>query len=143
MADGFAREGFDRDLLFGQAREDAFMRVFLGGSCYLEHKSDQKARDTGCLFIEFETSAQPQGMGAKRPSGVGATESQYWAHEFNDGCWIIVPTDLIKALIARLHPRALVWAGDYNRFHGALLPWRWLLTGGAPAGADDPDQLTL
>lgn len=123
MTRGNAREGFDKDLLFGQAREDAFMRTLLGGA-YIEHKADEKARETGNLFIEFETSRLPQGMGEKYPSGIGVTIAERWAQEFHDGCWILVPTDRIRQLIVSAHQ---VWGGDDNRFHGALIPWRWLL----------------
>lgn len=142
MTKGNAREGFDKDLMFGQAREDAFVRTVFGGA-YIEHKADEKARETGKLCIEFETSELADGFGEKRPSGVGVTTAERWAQEFDDGCWILVPTERIKQLAARAYQ---VWGGDNNRFHLALVPWGWLLKLPArrpPARPEDNGQTTL
>src|SRR5262245_29737283 len=98
MTRGPAREGFDKDLLFGQAREDAFIRTVLGNA-YLEHKADEKARETGNIFIEFESSALSDGFGSKTPTGVSVTTSSRWAQEFDDDCWILVPTHRIVRLV--------------------------------------------
>lgn len=143
MTRGIAREGFDKDLLFGQAREDAFIRTVLGGA-FVEHKADEKARETGNLFIEFETSALPDGFGEKTPSGIAVTTSQRWAHEIDDDCWILMPTERIMRLVDTVRGGygKSVWAGDFNRFHGALIPWSWLLRPPAERNTTN-GQLTL
>jgi hypothetical protein len=139
MTKGFARAGFDKDLLFGQAREDAFMRTLLGGA-YIEHKADEKARETGNLYIEFETSSLADGFGEKKPSGIAVTTATRWAQEFDDNCWILVPTARILRLVDRAYQ---VWGGDNNRFHGALIPWRWLLHLPDEKRSNGETQMTL
>jgi hypothetical protein len=139
MTRGNAREGFDKDLLFGQAREDAFMRTLLGGA-YIEHKADEKARETCNLFIEFETSRLPDGFGEKHPSGVAITKATRWAQEFDDDCWILVPTTRILRLVECSWK---VWGGDNNRFHGALVSWRSLLRPPSKPVTPDDGQMTL
>jgi hypothetical protein len=132
MTEGLAREGFDKDLLFGQAREDAFLRRVLGGT-YLEHKSDQRARETGNLFIEYETSTHSRGLGEIRPSGISVTKAELWAIEFDDDSWIFCPTERIRHLKDEAVHRAMtVWGGDYNRFHGALVPLVWVVRAPQP-----------
>lgn len=127
MTEGLARDGFDKDLLLGKAREDAFIRAAFQGAT-VEHKSDQKTRETGNLFIEFETSSEPNGAGDIRPSGIAITKESFWAHEFDDDCWLFVPVHRIEALMREaIHRGMSVWGGDYNRSHGALVPATWLV----------------
>jgi hypothetical protein len=135
---GLARKGFDKDLLDGQAREDAFVRTMFRGA-YIEHKLDEKARETGNLCIEFETSKLPDGFGEKEPSGVSVCESERWAQEFDEDCWVLLPTSRIRRLVG---PAWKVWGGDHNRFHLALIPWRWLLKP-PPDQPDTDEPLTL
>jgi hypothetical protein len=139
MTRGQAREGFDKDLLFGQAREDAFLRMLLG-NVYVEHKADERARETGSLAIEFETSECSEGLGEKKPSGIATTDAGWWAHEFQDSCWIFVPTERMRQLAAAAWQ---VWGGDNNRFHLALVKWTALLKPPPDASSDDGQPLTL
>jgi len=139
MTKGLAREGFDKDLLFGQAREDAFMRTLLGGA-YIEHKADEKARETGNLCIEFETSSLPNGFGQKTPSGISVTQASRWAQEFDDGCWILVPTVRMLGLV---NSSWEVWGGDNNRFHCALVKWTHLLRPPKDKPSNSNGQMTL
>lgn len=43
---------FDKDLRFGEAREDAFVHVLLKSK--VEHKTDRKCPETGNVAVEFE-----------------------------------------------------------------------------------------
>lgn len=123
MAKGVARKGFDKDLLDGLAREDAFMRTLFVGA-FVEHKLDELVRETGNLAIEFETSQLANGFGEKTPSGISVCTAERWAHEFYPDCWILVPTIRMRELAAGAWQ---VWGGDHNRFHLALVKWAALL----------------
>lgn len=118
MAEGIAREGFDIDLRHGVAREDALVHVFLQAK--VEHKCDEKARRTGNLFIEYRQKG--------RPSGIAVTTADWWAFEFDDETWLIVPTEKLKRL-ARLayQQNRRAKGGDNNLYEGVLLPTEWLV----------------
>jgi hypothetical protein len=118
MAEGIAREGFDIDLRHGLAREDALVDVFLKAK--VEHKCDEKARRTGNLFIEYRQKG--------RPSGIAVTAADWWAFEFDDETWLIVPTEKLKRL-ARLayQQNRRAKGGDNNLYEGVLLPTEWLV----------------
>ncbi len=118
MAEGIAREGFDIDLRHGLAREDALVDVFLKAK--VEHKCDEKARRTGNLFIEYRQKG--------RPSGIAVTTADWWAFEFDDETWLIVPTEKLKRL-ARLayQQNRRAKGGDNNLYEGVLLPTEWLV----------------
>ena len=103
------------------------------GDAYIEHKLDEKARETGNLAIEFETSKLPNGFGEKKPSGISVCTAGRWAQEFYPDCWILVPTARMHELAAGAYQ---VWGGDHNRFHIALVKWAALLKP-APAVEDD------
>jgi hypothetical protein len=114
LADGKAREGFDIDLSFGGIREGAFANVLFKAT--VEHKSDQVCRRTGNVFIEYEYSG--------RPSGIAVSTAQFYAIEFDDDCWVVVPTERLKVLCRRLVQAdrlRLKAGGDNNQCRGVLL----------------------
>ncbi len=118
MAKGLARSGFDIDLRDGQAREDAFVHVFL--KARVEHKSDEKCRYTGNLFVEYEQHG--------RPSGIAVTEADWWATEFDDDSWVIIPTERMKELARRAVQEGRAAAGgDDDNYKGALVPIEWVV----------------
>ncbi|HEX7021395.1 MAG TPA: hypothetical protein VF171_00960 [Trueperaceae bacterium] len=118
MADGIARAGWDIDLRHGEAREDAFVHVFLKDK--VEHKSDEKCRKTGNLFIEFRQKG--------RPSGIATTEAHWWAFEYDRDCWLIIPTERLKALASRAYKDGrIARGGDYNNYEGVLVPIEWFV----------------
>lgn len=88
MADALARQGFDLDLRFGEARESAFVEALQ--DCHVECKSDQKARSTGRVAIEYEQRG--------RDSGIAVTQAKFWAIEIEDDQWIVIRTSLLKVL---------------------------------------------
>lgn len=121
MATGYARAGFDIDLRHGQSREDAFARVL--GEARVEIKSDAIARRTGNLFVEYRQKG--------RPSGIAVTEADYWAFEYDDDCWLVVPTDRLLEVARDIYanrPDLRRSGGDFNRYDGVLVPIHRLLT---------------
>lgn len=118
MSEGLAREGFDIDLRHGEAREDAFVHVFL--KARVEHKSDDKCRKTGNLFVEFRQKG--------RPSGIQTTTADWWAFEYDRDCWLIVPTERLKAVARQAYKEGrIARGGDYNNYEGILVPIEWLV----------------
>ncbi len=118
MAVSIAREGFDLDLRHGQAREDALVHTMLGA--HVEVKADSLARRTGNVFIEFRHNG--------RASGLSVTTADRWAIEYDDDCWLIVPTDRVRDLARRaLAEERRAVGGDHNASEGALVPLRWFV----------------
>ena len=118
MAVSIAREGFDLDLRHGQAREDALVHVMLASQ--VEVKSDGLARRTGNLFIEYRCRG--------RASGLAVTTADRWAFEYDDGAWLIVPTDRVRDLARRaLAEDRRAIGGDDHASEGALVPLRWFV----------------
>ena len=124
MTRGLSGAGFDVDLREGQAREDALVHVFLRAK--VEVKRDRRARTSGKVFIEFHDHQKTGGRGG--PSGLNITTAHYWALEYDDHCWVIVPTERLKALCDRAaYERGTVRGGDYDRSEGVLIPLQWLV----------------
>lgn len=120
MANGIARAGFDIDLRDGKAREDAFAYVVLRAR--VEVKSDQIARRTGNVFVEYQQKG--------RPSGIATTEADWWAFEVNDDCFVLVPTERVKLVadyVMANCPDKRKDGGDYNMYKGVAVPVNWLL----------------
>lgn len=114
------RAGFDIDLREFTAFETDLIRVFISrGTNLIEHKRDMGTVRTGNVFIEYE---QPSG-----PSGIATTDADMWAIEYDEHCWVIVPTERLK-VICRLAWRQGRKAdgGDYKRYKGLLVPIKWL-----------------
>lgn len=119
MTKGLARAGFDIDLRDGQAREDALVHVFLNAT--VEHKRDYECRKTGNLFIEYRQKG--------RPSGIAITTARWWAFEYDEDCWLIVPTDRLRACARQAYKDRTkrVRGGDNNNYEGVLIPIEWLV----------------
>lgn len=118
-----AYETFDIDLREGQAREDAFVHVFLRSK--VEHKRDKKAARTGRVAIEI---AQTLRTGETVDSGVMVTTAGYFAIEFAPECWIVLPTEYVRRL-ARLGAQQdrKLWCGDGDNHLNVLIPIEWLV----------------
>jgi hypothetical protein len=124
MADGLAREGFDLDLKFGEARETAFVHALT--DCTVESKSDQKLRITGNVFVE--THQKPR-SGEWRTSGINTSHATWYAIEYDDDAWIVIRRRLLWQVALRAPAR---FGGDENRFRGRLVPVGWLITPWTP-----------
>lgn len=116
---------FDVDLSYGEARESAFVDALR--RCRVECKSDRKAKVTGNIAVEFRQGSTKRGKGS--PSGIALSESEWWATEYDDGCWLVVPTPLMKQLARRaIDVGRVKMCGDGDRFECALVPVEWLIT---------------
>lgn len=117
MSEGLAREGFDKDLAFGESRESAFVEAITRAR--VEIKSDQKARVTGNVFIEYRQKG--------RPSGISTSVAEWWAIEVDDDAWFVIRTSRLRALARRaLETGRRSHGGDGNQYEGALVPVEWL-----------------
>jgi len=106
------RSDFDLDLRYGVDRENAFGDILAGSS--VEVKSDRKAATTGNFFLEFRQHG--------RNSGIAVTKADFWAIEFARNCWIIIPTETLKAVGRQVYKRrGFVKGGDGNNFDGVLV----------------------
>ena len=114
MSDGLAREGFDLDLSFGEEKERELARAL--GDCHFESKADQKARITGNVFVETHQKG--------RPSGINTSHAGWWAFEVYDERWILIRRTALKALAQSAPPKD---GGDFNQYHGRLVPVDWLV----------------
>lgn len=119
--------GFDFEVKFGEGREGSFLHIITNLRCArlkVEHKADRKARETGNVFIEFSQKG--------RPSGIAVTKSDYYAIEFEENCWVILPTVRLKE-IARTwlkeHPESRRKGGDRDLYVGVVLPLREIVRG--------------
>lgn len=114
MTKGLARKGFDIDLKNGEIREHAFANIIR--NTRIEHKSDEKCRKTGNLFIEYRDHG--------RPSGLATTTADYWAFEYDENCWLIILTERLKDICREFYrdSRNRVLGGDDDNYEGILIP---------------------
>lgn len=119
MTKGLSRSGFDIDLNDGIEREAALAHLLKYGK--VEVKSDKICRQTGNIFIEYRQKGQP--------SGIAVTTADYWAIEYDDDCWLIIPTAKLKAItrLAYRDKKKRRSGGDFDNFDGILVPVQWLL----------------
>lgn len=117
------KPGFDIDLRYGEAREDAFVHVLLRSK--VEVKSDRKARETGNVAVEYE---QVGTDGQARPSGIATTEADWYAVEYDAGRWQLIETAQLKELARRaIRANRHKWIGDNDEHHNALVPLQWFV----------------
>ena len=117
MTRDLARAGFDADLQFGKERERVFREVLdLRTGHYLELKSDQRAADTGNVFIEYRQHG--------RPSGIAITACEWWTTEVVQDVFITMRTARMKELARRSYrvSERRRQGGDYNAYDGILVP---------------------
>jgi hypothetical protein len=121
MTEGNTRAGFDLDLRKFQMNEAALGMVLMSrGTNTIEHKRDCGTIRTGNLFVEYR---QPSG-----PSGIAATTADSWAFEYDDNSWLIIPRERLMRLCRIAYKQGrTAHGGDGNRYHGVLLPIRWLI----------------
>lgn len=113
-----ANKKFDIDLKFGQEREQRVVSLLDMDKTKIEVKTE---RDwwfkTGNIAIEIESNG--------KPSGIMATEADYWVHILADGdedyCKLIFKTDTIKNL-ADKYKHTLKNGGDGWRTKFVLVP---------------------
>ena len=112
--DRFISNDFKNNLKYAQEHEGAQADAWDKA----ELKTDRRARETGNVYVEFES----RGM----PSGIDATEAKYWIFELVDEnenmvCSVLVETDRLRALVSYGDYREARGGDDYTSV-GHLIP---------------------
>ena len=103
------RKKFDLDLEYGQIREDKIADML--NNKKIEVKSERGMwMKTGNIAIEYECW--------NKPSGIKATESDYWFHNLCIGdeeyCTLVFKTDTLRKIVDKLDYFKTVSGGDNN-----------------------------
>ena len=103
------RKKFDIDLEYGKVREKQVADMLQDKK--IEVKSERGMwQRTGNIAIEYESYG--------KPSGIAATESDYWFHNLCVGedtfCTLVFKTDSLKKIINNLDSKRSVSGGDNN-----------------------------
>jgi hypothetical protein len=101
------RKKFDIDLAYGEVREDKIAAMLTGKK--IEVKSERDLwQKTGNICIEYKSYG--------KPSGIDATESDYWFHNLCIGddeyCTLVFNTATLKKIVKRLDSFKTVSGGD-------------------------------
>ncbi len=110
------RKKFDLDLQYGQVREQQVADMLQDKK--IEVKSERDVwQKTGNIAIEYECYG--------KPSGINATESDYWFHNLCIGdetfATIVFDTTSLKRIINNLDKKRSVSGGDNNAARMYLL----------------------
>ena len=103
------RKKFDIDLEYGEAMEDSVAEMLQGKK--IEVKSERGMWiKTGNIAIEYESYG--------KPSGINATESDYWFHNLcvgdNEFCTLVFKTDVLRTIVDKLDTFKTVCGGDHK-----------------------------
>ncbi len=103
------RKKFDLDLTYGSIREEKIADMLTNKK--IEVKSERDIwQDTGNICIEYESY--------RKPSGIRATESDYWFHNLCIGneeyCTLVFKTEVLKKIVDQLDTFKTVSGGDHN-----------------------------
>ncbi len=110
------RKKFDIDLEYGQVREQLVADMLQDKKIEVKSERDMWQR-TGNIAIEYESYG--------KPSGIEATESDYWFHNLCVGedtfCTLVFNTESLKKIIGNLDYKRSVSGGDNNASRMYLL----------------------
>tara|TARA_R110000823_G_scaffold186424_1_gene318745 strand:+ start:160 stop:588 length:429 start_codon:yes stop_codon:yes gene_type:complete len=103
------RKKFDIDLEYGKVREKQVADMLQDKK--IEVKSERGLwQKSGNIAIEYQSYG--------KPSGIDATESDYWFHNLCVGdetfCTLVFKTDSLKKIIENLNSKRSVSGGDHN-----------------------------
>ena len=103
------RKKFDIDLEYGTIREEKVAEMLTNKK--VEVKSERGMwMKTGNIAIEYESWS--------KPSGIRATESDYWFHNLcvgdNEFCTLVFKTDVLRTIVDKLDTFKTVSGGDHN-----------------------------
>jgi hypothetical protein len=103
------RKKFDIDLEYGKVREKQVADMLQDKK--IEVKSERGLwQKSGNIAIEYQSYG--------KPSGIDATESDYWFHNLCVGdetfCTLVFKTDSLKKIIENLDSKRSVSGGDHN-----------------------------
>ena len=103
------RKKFDIDLTYGKVREKMVAEMLQDKKIEVKSERDMWMR-TGNIAIEYESYG--------KPSGISATESDYWFHNLCIGddvfATLVFSTDSLKRIIDNLDYKKSVSGGDNN-----------------------------
>ena len=110
------RKKFDIDLEYGTIREDEIADLFVNKKIEVKSERDMWMR-TGNIAIEYECYG--------KPSGIAATESDYWFHNLCIGedvfATLVFDTNSLRRIIDNLDYKKSVSGGDNNASRMYLL----------------------
>ena len=110
------RKKFDIDLEYGQVREQLVADMLQDKKIEVKSERDMWQR-TGNIAIEYQSYG--------KPSGIDATESDYWFHNLCVGedtfCTLVFNTESLKKIIGNLDYKRSVSGGDNNASRMYLL----------------------
>jgi hypothetical protein len=103
------RKKFDIDLAYGKVREDMIKDMLQDKKIEVKSERDVWKR-TGNIAIEYECYG--------KPSGINATEADYWFHNLCVGediyATLIFKTENLKKILDSLERKVSVNGGDHN-----------------------------
>ena len=117
------RKKFDLDLEYGQVREDEVASMLQDKKIEVKSERDVWQR-TGNIAIEYQSWG--------KPSGIAATEADYWFHNLCVGddiyATIVFRVDILKKIIDNLDSVRSVSGGDGNASRMYLLNLQKIFT---------------
>lgn len=103
------RKKFDLDLAYGTVREDKVAEMLQDKKIEVKSEKDLWQK-TGNICVEYQSWG--------KPSGIEATESDYWFHNLCIGddeyCTLVFKTDTLKKIVSKLDTFRTVSGGDHN-----------------------------
>jgi len=103
------RKKFDLDLAYGSVREDRVAEMLQDKKIEVKSEKDLWQK-TGNICIEYESWG--------KPSGIEATESDYWFHNLCVGddeyCTLVFKTGVLKKIVNKLDKFRTISGGDHN-----------------------------
>ena len=103
------RKKFDIDLEYGEIREDKIKDMLTNKKVEVKSERDMWMK-TGNIAIEYDCW--------NKPSGIKATESDYWFHNLCIGdeeyCTLVFKTDTLRKIVDKLDYFKTVSGGDNN-----------------------------
>ena len=110
------RKKFDIDLNYGEVREKQVADMLQNKKIEVKSERDMWQR-TGNIAVEYESYG--------KPSGIKATESDYWFHNLCIGnetyATLVFRTDVLRSIIDSLDYTKSVNGGDHNASRMYLL----------------------
>ena len=103
------RKKFDIDLEYGTIREERIAEMLTNKKIEVKSEKDLWQK-SGNICIEYESWG--------KPSGIRATESDYWFHNLcvgdNEFCTLVFKTDVLRTIVDKLDTFKTVSGGDHK-----------------------------
>ena len=108
---------FDIDLKYGQVREKQVSNIFANKKIEVKTERDWWEK-TGNIALEYECNG--------KPSGISATQSDYWIHILAKGnknhCMLVFEVQRLKKIIDKYKDTYTRMVGDGGRSKCVILP---------------------